>query len=214
MDKIKDIGFLVFKKHLFWTLGTIVLIMGVVAWWMASGTLAGEYDDNKKKVDTALQTISGVSNKPIHEIYNQESHDGLIAENNRRAKDVYLAWREKYIRQRRDVLVWPEGLSQAFVDDVENILNGRPIEEVTLDTKNDLITTRREEFRDQINVLLPQLAEIINSEWAPTEASRRGNGRGSSGSQFNRGSSPFRVSEGRPAPPGGDDVPDEPSAVT
>lgn len=170
MDKVKDIGFLVFKKHLFWTLGSVVLMMGLVAWWLSAGKLAEEYKANKSTVEGTKQKIVTVSQKPTEEIFNQGTEDGMTAENTRRAKEVYLAWREKYIRQRRDVLVWPDGLSPAFIRDVERILDGRPIEEVTLNSDNDLIRTRREEFRDQINVLLPQLAEMINSQWDPSAA--------------------------------------------
>jgi len=178
MDKVKDICFAVFVKHLFWTLGFVILVMGVVAWWMSTGELQEEYSTNKGKIEQTHTTISNVLNKPTEQIFNNKTHEGMAAENNRRAKEVYLAWREKYSRQQEEVLVWPEGLSDAFVRDVENILGGKPIEEVQITTKNDLITTRREEFRDEINILLPRLAEMINARWDPTASTEGRRGRG------------------------------------
>ena len=211
MDKVKDIGFLVFKKHLFWTLGSVVLIMGLVAWWLSAGKLAEEYKANKGTVESTKQKIVTVSQKPTEEIFNQGTEDGMTAENTRRAKEVYLAWREKYIRQRRDVLVWPDGLSPAFVRDVERILDGRPIEEVTLTSDNDLIRTRREEFRDQINLLLPQLAEMINSQWDPSAATSnvRGGRSGPTRGNFSRTEGGRATSSSG----SGDEGDDEPLAV-
>ena len=198
MEKIKDIGFLVFKKHLFWTLGTSVLIMGVIAWYLAGSTLVKQYGERKTTVEGTKQKIETVSSKPVQEIFNTQTEEGMQAENTKRAKDVYLAWLEKYIRQRRDVLVWPEGLSNEFVRDVEAILDGRPIEEVTLDNRTDLITTRREEFRDRINALLPQLAKMVDARWDPEAVS---NPRAARSGGVRRGP-PQRGGEGRV--PGGE----------
>ena len=94
--------------------------------------------------------------------------------------------------------------------DVEAILDGKPIEEVEIDQNNDLITTRREEFRNEIASLLPRLAEDINAKWDPA-ATGIGVGSGRGGRFQSR---PAFGGEFTPRPSGGsegDDTDDGPT---
>jgi hypothetical protein len=182
MDKVKDIVYLIFVKHLFWTLSVIVILMGFAGWWMSSGNLKKDFDTNHATVTQTKSTIDTIASKPENQIFNEISHDGMKEMNAERRLEVLLAWQSKYDKQRKEVLVWPEGLSRKFTRAIEDLLKGRPIEEVKPkeDGTDHLVFQLREEYRNEIKSLLPKLAEMINAKWDPQSAAARG-GRGVGG---------------------------------
>jgi hypothetical protein len=183
MDKVKAIVYLLFNKHLFWTLSIIVILMGFVGWWMSAGKLKQDFDANLSTVTTTKQNISTIASKQENQIFNVTSHTGMKEMNAQRRLEVYRAWRDKYDKQRAQVLVWPDGLSEKFRSEIARKLDGKPIEEAD---QTDLVFTLREEYRNEINSLLPTLAEMINAEWAPTAASVDNRG-GRGGGRFGGG---------------------------
>lgn len=207
MDKVKAIGYLLFNKHLFWTLSIIVILMGFVGWWMSSGALKKDFDANLTAVNGTKSTIVQIASKPENQIFNTTSHAGMKEMNAQRRLEVYRAWNDKYEKQRDQVLVWPEGLSKKFVSEIETkVLKGKPIEEAE---QADLVFTLREEYRNEINGLLPKLAEMINAEWNPNSSAGdtgtrggRGGGRFGGGTfgggGFGGGGAGSRPTEGAP----------------
>jgi hypothetical protein len=217
MDKVKDIFHLVFVKHQFWTLSIIVVLTGLGIWWMATGNLKKEYKDNHSKVETASTNAVTVAGKAENTIFNDTSHQGMKDLNTLRRRQVYEAWNKMYQRQRTDVLVWPEGLSQKFVTRIEDLLQGRPIEEVKpkADGSEHLVLQLREEYRNEIKDLLPKLAEMINAKWDPQGGARRGprGGAGGAFGEFGGGIGRGGLEGGGAQAGGEDDEPEKEYAV-
>ncbi len=186
MDKVKDIFYLLFVKHMFWTLSLVILAMGLFSWWSSTGSLAETYKTNKSKIDGTNTEVSAIANKSTDSVFNPDTHAGMREENDKRRREVARAWQEKYRKQLTEVLVWPKELSADFRRQIEKVLAGRPIEEVNPvnATGGDRLNADlREEYNGKIKSLLPDLAKMINAKWDPT-AVVRSPGRGGGRSQF------------------------------
>lgn len=195
MDKVKDIFYLIFVKHMFWTLSIVILAMGLFSWWSSTGSLADTYTTNKSKIVGTNDEVSAIANKSTDSVFNPETHAGMREKNDERRREVAHAWQEKYRKQLTEVLVWPKELSADFRRQIEKVLAGRPIEEVNPvnATGGDRLNADlREEYNNKIKSLLPDLAKMINAKWEPSEVARsqgRGGGRG----QFGGGEGGGRV---------------------
>lgn len=181
MDQVKDFAYAVFVKHLFWTLSVVIVLMGVVSWWMAAGDMKDEFDQNLSTVKGEHDTVEKIISKPTNQVFNQGTHQGMEDLIAKRRRDVYIAWRQKYEKQRDEVLVWPQGLGDQFITEIEDVLGGRPIEEVKVEPgqPDPLVFSLREEYRNEIKSLLPQLAKMINAEWSPGATEKETVARGS-----------------------------------
>lgn len=172
MDKIKDIGFLLFVKHLFWALSLIIVVLGVVFWFMSAGRLKGQYDDHVRELTGKWDEVKRIGSKAPRDIFNQTSHDGMEEQIERRRKEVFLAWQQKYEKQ-RDVLQWPKALWEVR-DAIRQETGGVPIEQLKIEPgqRDPLIALHREHYRNTIKEALPQLAEMIRANWKPSATTR------------------------------------------
>ena len=122
MDQLKEY-FGVFKRQHFWFVAPVLLILGVVVWFMASKSLTDEFSSNKSNVDGLLSKMRNVSGFEKHP--NSEYHEGMQQLIDGRRENVRAAWQTKYDNQKQD-LVWPE-VTPDFRDAVKDM---NPIEKV------------------------------------------------------------------------------------
>lgn len=173
MDQIKQF-LAVAKKHHFWILSGMALLMGLGGWFYATSQInadkAKEIAEIKSK-EQAARSISSEQNHP-----NRQYVEGMDRFVSLYRSDVERAWQRKRDAQQKD-LAWPGELNVSgtdFTDSIDGLLRGRPIEAVP-DEELRLAVRLRERYRDYIKEELPKLAERIGAKWAP-----QGGGRGQS----------------------------------
>ena len=93
MDKVKAIVYAVFVKHQFWTISLVLVAIGIAAWYMAAGKLKGDYTKNRSQIETAKTDVDQVRNKPVDQIFNPASHEGMEKMNAERRKEVFDSYR-------------------------------------------------------------------------------------------------------------------------
>ena len=206
MDQLKDIlGIL--KKHHFWVICGVLVIIGFGTWYSASAALKneekinrGKWEDAKKKADalTGQGVETGVGIK--------HPNDETFAETNKLIdqlkKNVKEAWEAQYQKQ-KDILVWPESLPPQFRAAVDPL---RPIEKlVTFDpgatpptpTDQEISIDLCEMYRNFITGHLPTLADRIGAKWGATAAAgNRSFGGAAESSEGSYDSSAFDSSRG------------------
>jgi len=161
MDQLKElIG--VFRRQHFWFIAPVLLILGVVVWFMASKSLRDEYATSKSKIDGYLSQMQSVSQSEKHP--NQDFHDGMQELIDSRRENVRAAWQTKYDNQKQD-LVWPE-VTPDFRDAVKDM---SPIEKVDF-KKQTIQQSLRRSYKRFVDEKLPQLASEIGANWSPTKA--------------------------------------------
>ena len=125
MDQIKSF-FAVFMKYHFWVLTVVVLATGLVGWYFASDGLAKQFDANKKKVEQKFKTLRGISGNKEHP--NDKARQAVITKTDELRQQVRTAWDDLYEKQRAEVLQWPKGLGEEFLNIVatKNFLDDIP----------------------------------------------------------------------------------------
>ena len=161
MDQLKEY-FGVFKRQHFWFVAPVLLVLGVVVWFMASKSLTEEFSSNKSTVEGLLSKMRAVSGSEKHP--NPEFHEGMQQLIDGRRENVRAAWQTKYDNQKQD-LVWPE-VTPDFRDAVKDM---NPIEKVDFKTQTIQQSLRRS-YKRFVDEKLPQLASDIGAKWSPTKA--------------------------------------------
>ncbi len=62
MDKVR-IALAVLKKHHFWALSVLIVVIGAVVWYMATGTLADQFDSRKSALQNAFSKVSTIASE-------------------------------------------------------------------------------------------------------------------------------------------------------
>jgi hypothetical protein len=145
MDQVKAYLAIV-RKHHFWLLSAIVLIVGVLSWWKSSTALSAAYDSQKATIETKFRDATSVTQ--ISEHPNQTFIDGVTKIHDRVKHDVYDAWQSMYEAQSR-VLVWPK-LSNEF----DRFIAGKP-------RLSDIPQNLRETYKNFASEHLQRLYKII-----------------------------------------------------
>ena len=174
---MKDI-FRTLRRLHFWIICPIVVVMGVVGWWMATSAIQKDTASRVSKINSQYQTVAGIQQKSPHP--NDDVKNGMEALINARRDEVAEAWTEKYEQQVQGDLMtwefsdWEESNRRRFIRVVKEL---RPIEKtVKFPTESEpLVHDLRMYYRDYITRELPRLAEIIRARWSPGN-NRRGGG--------------------------------------
>lgn len=150
MDQLKVV-LAVLKKHHFWFLSGLVLIVGLLAWWLATGGVAAEFAQFKSDVEQRIQEQQGiVQQNPAHP--NDDVIAGFQAENKKLALKVYLVWKKLHEEQRTKVLFWPREMRNDFL----RAIQGKKFGE-------DIPLRYRERYQNYVRERFGELSEIVQA---------------------------------------------------
>jgi hypothetical protein len=167
MDQLKT-QLAAVKQHSFWVMCVGILLVSLGSWWYSTGTLKSQKDAQLADITTqytALQTVAGTQLHP-----NQKVIEGMDALNRNYALEVLKGWQLQYDQQ-AGVLVWPggeDGFSDRFREKVDKL---RPIEAIPVTGNgqvpfsHDLERDLKEEYRNFLEPVLPNLAKTIGAKW-------------------------------------------------
>jgi hypothetical protein len=148
MDKVKQILELV-RKHHFWILCGLAALVGLVAWYLSTATLADQFRTDSDKINKYITDLKGIPPEPKEDwATGAENHIKTVKD------DVKSAWETLYSAQKKNVFVWPPSLGADFLNAVEKIEG----------TTNDLDLPLRERYGDQVRNAVAQLAKIVDAE--------------------------------------------------
>jgi hypothetical protein len=152
MNKVREILEKI-KRHQFWILCGIVALVGIVSWWMATGSLAETYKKNVAEIESYEQKVKSVATAPEH--HNDSSITKYKEQTEQTKKKVYDAWQKIYDEQKAKVYIWPAAvLGKEFVDHVTSL---GPNEEIELSFRNHYQTWAVNHFK--------ALAAMVEAEW-------------------------------------------------
>lgn len=181
MDGLRKL-FRTLKRLHFWILCPLVVVMGLVGWFLTIGDLQKQKQKNISDIESRYSAMSSIAGTDSHP--NQNVHDGMNELIAKRRDEVAAAWQEKWDQQTREggVLTWPdfdwpEPIKREFMNRVRDL---RPIEstvEHPLPKGEDLRIGLRRRYRDYIIDELPKLAEMVGAVWVaqPGGAARNPN---------------------------------------
>ncbi len=103
------------KKHHFWVLCGVIVVVVLAVWWSATSGLAGRIDERKKDLEGKMTNVRNIASQPLHE--NQEVLTGIQGSQKDTTAGVEKAWDFLYKRQ-TNVMKWPD-LGYGFRDYME-----------------------------------------------------------------------------------------------
>jgi hypothetical protein len=157
MNKVREILEKV-KRHQFWILCGIVALVGIISWWLATGSLAETYKKNKAEIEANEQKIKSVAGAGQH--HNDSSISRYKEQTEQTKKKVYAAWQKIYDEQKAKVYIWPaDVLTKEFVDHVTSL---GPNEEIDLEYRNFYQIRAVNHFK--------KLAALVEAEWVDPSA--------------------------------------------
>lgn len=197
MDQIRAIlGWI--KKNYFWVSCGVIVLVGFVVWWMVTGNLAHQTEQNRTAIEAdyaQLETISRQQQHPNPII--EEQMLRLIANSKKSVND---GWKEQFEQQGKEIFVWPDFLPEQAIDSLSKM---RPIE---VSIKNFPMTPAEEklipseyryDYNQNIEDELEKLAEHIGAVWNPVRVS--------GGSEGGGGDFAFQPGDGSESSDGGFD---------
>lgn len=193
MDQVKE-SLAVAIKHGFWIGSSLVLIGTLAVWYLSTGDLDKQIDDQIRGIKSDVQKVSQYDME-LPTQPNDLSHKWMNDKIEVRKEEVLTAWQRVFDAQ-RDILTWPDILKDEFLDEFKYVKD--PDTGVVDKTKLKLPFEKYELFGDSntdkvvpmllrryekyIGLVLPQYAEICGAKWTADFESRRGVGGGMSGS--------------------------------
>lgn len=173
MEQLREFLRLLKRQH-FWFLTPVLLLLGIVGWWLSSNKLNSEFDKYRAEVEgysSKLRSVTGQTNHP-----NKDYHDGMTTMIEQRRDNVRTAWQTKWERQKQE-LKWPEELPEDFRRQVDQL---RPIENVDLEKnrEQDIPASLRRTYGAFIRNMLPKLAASIGARWQPERTGAAGTPQG------------------------------------
>jgi len=162
------------RLYLFWVLGSVTLVAGLVCWFLSTGSLKQQFQTNKRGIEKSFAKVSKVSSTEDHP--NPKTNENLTAQSKLLAKRVGADWQKLYQRQKTEILIWPKALGSDFTERVEGF---PPIEQIEL-PQHEISPNMRERYRNYIEKEIKKLPLIIGDVWATK--SGRGAGRDAAGS--------------------------------
>ena len=163
MDKVK-IALAVLKKHHFWVLNGLIVVICAVVWYLATGSLADQFDSRKSTLQSAfskVSTIASEQNPP-----NESVIAAIKAKTDVQRTKVLVLWEKLYDEQtKRNQL--PDALSDYFKHAF-----------LSLEPEEDLLRPEREEYREFIEGQFPKLEaelDVLRPKEDPDAPSAPGN---------------------------------------
>jgi hypothetical protein len=173
MDQVKNI-LAVIKKHHFWILCGLAVLIGLGMSIGAQKQLLKRYEEDKGSISSVqgqIQQVASGSDLP-----NQVWVDHDKKETDAGRLDVYKAWEKLYQDQVTNVFQWPKDLTE----DAEFLKEFAAADD---QTEKKLNRTKLNELGDRYmnyitKVALPHLATIIDAEWTITDDKDKESGAG------------------------------------
>ncbi|HTQ40173.1 MAG TPA: hypothetical protein VMJ32_14195 [Pirellulales bacterium] len=149
MDKVK-LYLEIARKYHFWILCAFSAVAGLMAWYLASGKLSAQFQQDSQQINGVFSSLRGVSADQPHDDWT----DGIKKETASMAQDVKDAWAALYKEQKEKVFVWPkEDLSADFLAAVAH-----------LDDPNaELSRNLREYYQGRVKQQVSELAGIVDA---------------------------------------------------
>lgn len=174
MDKVK-IYLAVLKKHYFWVMCGLLVIVSLSVWYAATSSAASQYKQDKMQVEGAFLNIKGQvagadsGAEPLaNETFEQEVEKlrkGLGAK-------VGATWKELYDKQKA-VFKWPFLKDAIEAQDIGSLKQNAPIPAQTRASYSTLFTPPYTEWQrlfDQAGILRPVAGEVLGLGAGATRA--------------------------------------------
>jgi len=145
------------KKYHFWLINAAILIAVVVCWWMATNSLAGQFQTRKDKIKSAFSSVNIQADSP-----NATTIQTIQKLEAAAAEKVYAAWQTLYDEQKKKNPI-PAKLGESFRQQFENLQPGE-----SLSRRN------RDIYMNYIKEYIPTLLKIIDAR-RPSEESAAAN---------------------------------------
>ncbi|MEM8680624.1 MAG: hypothetical protein AAGF97_14850, partial [Planctomycetota bacterium] len=101
---MKDL-FRTLKRLHFWIICPIVVVLGVVGWWMATSAIQKATKSRVGAINSQFQTVNSIQQKSPHP--NADVETGMEQLISSRRDEVAEAWTEKYEQQvQGDLMTW------------------------------------------------------------------------------------------------------------
>src|SRR5262245_58205498 len=111
MDKVK-LYLEMARKHHFWILCALAAIVGLFAWYSASGKLLAQFNQDKATIESALQSVEKSDPTQPH----ADWPAGKNKESEAVSQNVLETWKGLYNNQKEKVFVWTKELGQEFLE--------------------------------------------------------------------------------------------------
>jgi hypothetical protein len=162
------------KKHHFWVLSAIVLVVSLVTWYLAANDLNEQYEQSKQTIQQQFGAVNTLAQKPFHpnEVINQRQQEEI----QRQSEEVAQLWGQLYKAQQEAVLKWPEALPARFRRQIAKLKFGDEIHE-----------SLRESYLNYAKNHFPELPKIVKALELPDDGRSGGismGGRGGSSESF------------------------------
>lgn len=169
MDKVRAFLRIIWQQR-FWLLSVVGVLVGVVCWYMASGSIDAEFKANKATIDGKFGDMQAVISKTPHG--NQKVNDKDLEQAVQVSKSVKKLWEQLYSKQRDAVLRWPEVLGKtAFLDKIETKKFGDP----------NISSDMRDIYRNYIKNRFTALVDIVKAKKVPIDDAAGAGGEGGYG---------------------------------
>ena len=147
MDQLKVV-LQAIKKHHFWILCGVIVVVVLAVWWSATSGLAGIIKERRDALDAKMTNVRSVAAQSLHE--NQDVVDGIDANQKLTTKSVREAWELLHEKQ-KEYMEWPVLLGPDFAQYMKFLPPSAPIPD---------------QFRDRymyfIQDYFPTLYEIVD----------------------------------------------------
>lgn len=166
MDKLKE-QLAIIQPHLFWILAGVALLVVLGGWYSSVGELDTQRESNSGSISQGFNQVNNIrTTHPLHP--NDLTLEKLTERNRKFSESIAKGWQAQYSRQAQ-VLVWPAVFQKDFHDAVDRL---RTIELLDFPTKfrDDLSQPHRQQYRDFIEDVLPDLAKAIGADWKATRS--------------------------------------------
>jgi hypothetical protein len=159
MDQLK-VALQAVKKHHFWILCGVIVLVVLGAWWSSTSGLAGMYEERKTALEGKMSNVSNVASQSLHP--NPAVITGIGDAQAETTKSVFEAWQFLY-RDQEQYMKWPELLGADFTQYMQFLPPNAPIP-----------LHFRDRYMNFIQQHFPALIEIVDMR-LPVLVDERGN---------------------------------------
>lgn len=136
MDKLKQYG-AALRKHYFWVLSSIVLVVGLSTWASGTSALQARFNENQSQLKTTISGLDDIDRRTgpgagDDRAPNAKFTEGLNKEQQTLRSQVFDAWGDVYEKQKL-ITEWPK--------DVADIAKLGPHERIPDDLRQTYMTT-------------------------------------------------------------------------
>lgn len=159
MDKVK-VALAILRKHHFWFLCGIVVLVAFAVWLLATNNLVAQFDTRKSALESAKSSAQAVSAKTDHP--NQGTVDATLATTQKLKANVFETWRFLHADQKTKNQ-WPRELGQDFLDMIHSLGSEEEIPPQYLERYHNFIIRHFPALFELLDIRLPaQLDEQGN----------------------------------------------------